>query len=236
MIFDDDIGVLAIDFNTWRILQHASFADISYSGRHKPFSWSSSEFGVHMMQFEVGEGLLTLVSDTSVWTSYNIDEHDHAYLLWLLSSDYGSFAILRSVLHDSLWTLAKRNASELLIAASLFILLLLWHQAFRFGRIVPRDISRTRALGEHFSTVSHYLWHRRRAEYLLTPLRQAVLRRASITLGEFSRVERDRQFELIGERCDINPDAIARAFNTDDFNEASFVQTVRLLKRIEQLL
>ena len=236
VIFDDDIGILAIDFNTRKILQHASFADISHSGSYKPFSWSSSESGVHMMQFEVGEGLLTLVSDTSVWTSYNVDEHDHAYLLWLLSSDSGSFAILRSVLHDSVWTLMKRNASELLIAAALFIALMLWHQAYRFGRIVPRDVSRTRALGEHFSSVSHYLWHRRRAEYLLTPLRQAVLRRASVTLGEFPRADKDRQFELIGERCDINPDAIARAFSIDDFNEASFVQTVRLLKRIEQSL
>jgi len=63
-----------------------------------------------------------------------------------------------------------------------------------------------------------------------------VLRRASLTLGEFTRADQPRQFELIAERCDLNPEAIARAFSIDDFNEASFVQTVRLLKRIEQLL
>ena len=236
IVFDDDIGEIEAAFGTSRVLQHASFDDDDDAGLHQPFSWSSSEYGVHMMQFEVGEGLLTIVSDPGIWTSYHIDAHDNAYLLWLLSSEDGSFAILRSVLHDSIWVLMKRNASELLIAAGLLIVMMVWHQGNRFGRMLPRDLSRARALGEHFSSVSHYLWHRRKAEYLVAPLRQAVLRRASLILGEFARADQARQFELIAERCDLNPEAIARAFSIDDFNEASFVQTVRLLKRIEQLL
>ena len=236
IVFDDDIGEIEAAFGTSRVLQHASFDDDDDAGLHQPFSWSSSEYGVHMMQFEVGEGLLTIVSDPGIWTSYHIDAHDNAYLLWLLSSEDGSFAILRSVLHDSIWVLMKRNASELLIALGLLIVMMVWHQGNRFGRMLPRDLSRARALGEHFSSVSHYLWHRRKAEYLVAPLRQAVLRRASLILGEFARADQARQFELIAERCDLNPEAIARAFSIDDFNEASFVQTVRLLKRIEQLL
>ena len=236
VMFDDDIGEIEAAFGTSRVLQHASFDDDDDAGLHQPFSWSSSEYGVHMMQFEVGEGLLTIVSDPGIWTSYHIDAHDNAYLLWLLSSEDGSFAILRSVLHDSIWVLMKRNASELLIAAGLLIVMMVWHQGNRFGRMLPRDLSRARALGEHFSSVSHYLWHRRKAEYLVAPLRQAVLRRASLILGEFARADQARQFELIAERCDLNPEAIARAFSIDDFNEASFVQTVRLLKRIEQIL
>ncbi len=234
--FDDDIGEIEVAFDTSRALQHASFDDADDAGLHQPISWSSSEYGVHMMQFEVGDGLLTIVSDPGIWTSYHIDAHDNAYLLWLLSSDDGSFAILRSVLHDSVWVLMKRNASELLIAGALFIVMMIWRQASRFGRMLPRDLSHTRALGEHFSSLSHYLWHRRNAEYLLAPLRQSVLRRASLTLGEFARADQARQFELIAERCDLNPGTIAKAFSIDDFSEASFVQTVRLLKRIEQLL
>jgi len=236
VVFDDDIGEIEIAFATSKILKHASFDDADDDGPYQPFSWSNSEYGIHMMQFEVGDGLLTIVSDPAIWTSYHIDEHDHAYLLWLLSSDEGRFAILRSVLHDSIWVLMKRNASELLIASLLFIVMMVWRQGYRFGRMLPRDLSRRRALGEHFSSVSHYLWHRRCAEYLLAPLRQAVLRRASLTLGEFARADKARQYELIAERCDLNPQAISRAFSIDDFNEASFVQTVRLLKRIEQLL
>jgi hypothetical protein len=234
--FSDDIGALEVAFNDAKILTQPYIADSESDTSHQPFSWSYSAYGVHMMQFEVGSGLLTIISDPGIWTSYQVDQYDHAYLLWLLSSGEGNFAILRSVLRDSIWTLMARNATELLIAAGLILLIWIWRSGYRFGRLLPRDLAHSRALGEYFSSISHYLWHRRHGEYLVTPLRQRVLRRASLTLGEFSLANQQRQFELIAERCDLNPVSVTRAFNVDDFNETSFVQTVRLLKHIEQLL
>ena len=121
-------------------------------------------------------------------------------------------------------------------AAALLLLLWIWHRGHRFGRLLPRDRNRRRALGEHFSSVSHYLWHRREGDYLLTPLRQRVLSRASLALAGFSVADSTRQHEMLAERCDLNPVAVARAFGEQKFNEASFVQTVRLLKLIEQSL
>ena len=234
--FSDDIGALEVAFNDAKILTQPYIVDSESDTSHQPFSWSYSAYGVHMMQFEVGSGLLTIISDPGIWTSYQVDQYDHAYLLWLLSSGEGNFAILRSVLRDSIWVLMARNATELLIAAGLMLLIWIWRSGYRFGRLLPRDLAHSRALGEYFSSISHYLWHRRHGEYLVTPLRQRVLRRASLTLGEFSLADQQRQFELIAERCDLNPVPVTRAFNVDDFNETSFVQTVRLLKHIEQSL
>ena len=234
--FAEDIGDVEVAFDDARILLHPYISDTESVIEPRPFSWSYSEYGVHMMQFEVGNGLLTIISDPGIWTSYQIDQYDHAYLLWLLSSDEGNFAILRSVLRDSIWALMRQNASEVLIAAGLLILIWIWRTGYRFGRLVPRKLSYSRALGEHFSSISHYLWHRRQGRYLVEPLRTRVLRRASLTLGEFGQADQARQFELIAQRCDLNPEAIARAFTSADFSESSFVQTVRLLKHIEQSL
>ena len=235
--FGDEIGVLEVAFDNSRILRHPDIENSDFDGdAPRPFSWSVSDLGVHMMQFEIGSGLLTIISDPRIWTSYQIDSHDHAYLLWLLSSDQGDFAVMRSVVQDTIWDLAKKNASELMIAAAGLILGWIWFAGYRFGRLTPRDDSRLRALGEHFSSVSHYLWHRQNGAYLITPLRQQVLRRASLTLAEFARADSARQYELLAKRCQLNVAAIARAFDQTDFNEASFVQTVRLLKRIEQSL
>ena len=236
VMFADDIGDIEIAFDTARVLQHATFDDNDVDTQHQPSSWSNSEHGVHMIQFEIGDGLLTILSDPSIWTSFQIDKHEHAYLLWLLSSEQGSFAILRSVLRESIWSLILNNASELLIAAGLLVAILMWRLGYRFGRLLPRDLSRRRALGEHFSSLSHYLWKRRRVEHLLTPLRQAVLRRASFTLGEFANASQARQFELLAERCDVQPEVVQRAFGNNEFNETSFVVAVRLLKHIEQSL
>ena len=113
--FGDDIGDLEVAFNDAKILTQPFIADAESDTSHQPFSWSYSEYGVHMMQFEVGSGLLTIISDPGIWTSYQIDQYDHVYLLWLLSSGEGSFAILRSVLRDSIWVLMARNATELCV-------------------------------------------------------------------------------------------------------------------------
>lgn len=235
--FAENIGQIRAAFDNDRILRHPYIEDESYDeGKHRPFSWSFSDYGVHMMQFEVGSGLLTIVSDPGIWTSYQIFRHDHAYLLWLLSSGEGEFAILRSVIRDSIWVLIGRNTSELLIAASLLLLLWIWRLGYRFGRLIPRDESRRRALGEHFLSLSHYLWHRRKADYLIDPLRQRVLSLASLRLSRFARAGPDSQYRLLAERCDLNSTAVERAFTSKDFNETSFVITVRLLKHIEQSL
>lgn len=235
--FGEEIGVLEVDFDNEIVLRHDYLDDVEQEIEgYEPSYWANSEYGIHMIEFRIGDGLLTIISDPGIWTTYRIGLHDHAYLLWLMSSSDGDFTILRSVLRESIWTLIRRQAPELLIAAALLTLLWIWYRGHRFGRLLPRDRARRRALGEHFSSVSHYLWHRREGDYLLTPLRQRIAGRASLTLAGFSGADAARQHELLAERCDLNPTAVARAFDEKKFNEATFVQTVRLLKLIEQSL
>jgi hypothetical protein len=235
--FGDDIGDLEIEFDDSKVLTHPYISGTGYdTDKLQPTSWSYSDAGIHLMQFDVGDGLLTIISDPKIWTSYYIENHDHAFLLWILSSSDGSFAVLRPVLQDSIWLLIGRYGFEALIAGAILIALWIWHMGYRFGRLQPQDQSRTRALGEHFSSISHYLWHRKHAEHLISPLRQRVMRRASLTLGEFSIVDQARQYELIAERVDITVDAVVRAMSETQFSEITFVQRVKLLKRIEQLL
>ncbi|NNE63171.1 MAG: DUF4350 domain-containing protein, partial [Gammaproteobacteria bacterium] len=85
--FGDAIGNLQINFDPNRILTHAYIEGSDDNPAHQPFGWSSSEFGVHMIQFDVGAGLLTIVSDPAIWQSQKIADYDHAYLLWILSSN-----------------------------------------------------------------------------------------------------------------------------------------------------
>jgi hypothetical protein len=236
--FDDDIGDLEIAFESARVLKHPYFENLDDDADlpHRPVSWSSSEYGVHLMQFDVGSGLLTIISDSTIWTSYRIEEYDHAFLLWVLSSSDGSFAILRPQVRESLWQLTIQQAPELLIAVAVILALWLWRLGHRFGRILPWQLTDARAMGEHFSSVTDYLWHRKRGPDLILPLRQRVLRRASLNLGEFARAQQNRQMELIAGRCGMETDAITRALHGTDFSETSFVQTVKLLRHIEQTL
>ena len=130
------------------------------------------------------------------------------------------------------------NASQLLIALAFLIAFWLWHLGHRFGRIVPGNTSSGRALGEHFSATANYLWHRKSSAALIAPVRQQILRRASIILPGFANASDDpgRQLHLISKHCGIEVATVDMALNAAEFNEASFVRTVKLLKYIEQSL
>ncbi|MDH5356318.1 MAG: DUF4350 domain-containing protein, partial [Gammaproteobacteria bacterium] len=234
--FSDDIGTLDILFDPDLVLSHPYVAgdnDREGSDRN-PFSWASSENGIHLMQFNVGEGLLTIVSDSSIWRSSHIDQFDHAYLLWILSATDGDFAILRTTERESLWDSFFHNAYELLIALSIFIAFWVWYTAQRFGRITPIEIGQRRALSEHFSTTANYLWHRNAAEYLLQPLRDQIFRRAHLAIPAFAASDIETRFTLVAEHSNIDRQAIVHGLQASDFNETSFVRTVKLLKQIEQ--
>ncbi len=234
--FGGVIGTLEINFNPNRILTQTYIDGGDDKAEHKPFSWSSSEAGVHLIQFDVGDGLLTIVSDPDIWWSGQINEYDHAYLLWVLSSTDGKFAFLRSIQRESLWALISSNAYEFLIALAVFTLLCLWYLGNRFGRIIPFDNSKRRALGEHFSATANYLWQRKAIEALLRPLRQQIFRRAHIAIPEFARANTDRRLELIAEHCKLDRHTVSQILRADKLNETTFVHTVKLLKQIEQSL
>ena len=236
--FDDDIGTLEISFSPNRVLSHPYIEDETQleESDPRPFSWSSSEKGVHLLQFDVGEGLLTFISDPRIWQSRKIDQYDHAYLLWILSSTDGNFAILRPTYRDSLWTLISENAFESVFALGLLISLWLWHVGHRFGRVINIQIGERRALGEHFSATANYLWHRKASHSLLLPIRQEIYRRAHIAIPEFSRADADDRPNIIADFCGIGRHTVTQALLQSEFNEASFVHTVKILKHIEQSL
>ncbi len=236
--FGDEIGVLEIAFNAQKVLTHPAFnSDQEDELESRPFSWSSSEHGVHMMQFEVGDGLLTILSDPGIWTSRRIQQFDHAFLLWMLISKDGDIALFKPLDRPSLWALAVDSASEFLIALVLLVSLLLWHLSHRFGRIEISNPAAARSLGVHFAATANYLWHRKASAHLLTPLRNKVMRRAALAYPVINRASvMDDKLQLISQRCGLDLKTVEKAFNSTQHNELTFVQTVRLLKQIENLL
>ncbi len=236
--FGGETGVLEIAFNAQKVLTHPAFnSDPEDELDSRPFSWSSSEHGVHMMQFDVGDGLLTILSDPTIWTSRRIHQFDHAFLLWKLITKEGDVALFKPLHRPSLWALAVDKASEFLIALAVLITLLLWHLSHRFGRIEVSNLVTARSLAVHFSATANYLWHRKASEHLLTPLRHKVMRRAALAYPAINRSSAvGDKLQLISQHCGLDIATVEKAFNSTQHNEITFVQTVRLLKQIEKLL
>src|SRR5690606_22196242 len=53
----------------------------------RAYAWANSSVATHMLQMEHGQGLITVLTDAWLWQNRNIDQYDHAWLLWYLAQD-----------------------------------------------------------------------------------------------------------------------------------------------------
>lgn len=237
--FGDIDGTVSVLFHPRWVLKHPYLTleeGEAYAGP-EPFYWESSEQGVHFMQFEVGEGLLSVMSDVSPWTNDDIDQFDHAWLLTILTMYSDSVYFLAGHVMPSIYALAWRYGKEIVVAGG--ICLLLW-LIYRGRRFLPPEalvtVSR-RSLAEHLRAVAWFFWHRKSADELLISLQEEVRQRAAMVIhgyASFSEAERIRVLsELSGMSAQTVATALASGANN---NEVQFTQSIQFLQKIRTLL
>lgn len=203
----------------------------------EPFYWESSEQGVHFMQFEVGEGLLSVMSDISPWTNDEIDQFGHAYLLAVLTMYSDSVYFLAGHIMPSIYALAWRYGMEIVIAGGICLLLWLVYRGRRFLPPIPLVTTSRRSLAEHLRAVAYFFWHRKSEDELLVNLQEEVQQRAALVIhgyAGFSTAERIRVLsELSGMPAQVVSVALARGANN---SEVQFTQSIQFLQKIRSLL
>ena len=202
-----------------------------------PVFWAvidSQDAGVPFMQFERGEGLITLMTDAGLWQSERIGQFDHAYLLSQLSSD-GDFVLLTRPRFDSLAVLARRYALEFFIAGSLALLAWLLFRTQRFGPRAAEPETARRSLLEHVSACGHYYWRTDRAAGLLSGYRGRLLRR--LRGDNASQGTRRKLCVQLSENTGLNETQIASCLWGElPQSEETFTECMRNLQQIEAVL
>ena len=54
---------------------------------NRSHAWANSAHATHILQLTYGDGMVTLLSDLTLWHPHYIAQYDHAWLLWYLSQD-----------------------------------------------------------------------------------------------------------------------------------------------------
>ena len=118
-------------------LQHKSFTDdrTDHSPAIQPFYRADFGGRVHLAQFEVGQGLLTVVSDMEFLTSSEIGRYDHALALSQLVDTRRGISLVSDVDMPALPKLLWQWAREPIIAAIVALLVGVWFRARRFGPV-----------------------------------------------------------------------------------------------------
>jgi hypothetical protein len=206
-----------------------------YDADNRAHAWANSVGATHMLQLQHGNGLVTALTDSWIWQNRNIDEYDHAWLLWYLTQDSEVTLVHRSE-HDGLLAQLRKHFPETLTGLGLLILFALWHVGQRFGPLLPAASPARRQLQEHLRGSAEFLLRHGREQSLLQRLQQDIQRRANVRHPGFEQLPLSGQLTLLAQLSSLPPASIEQAMRptpqqrlsaTEFTRQVAYLQTLR---------
>lgn len=148
-----------------------------YDAGNQAHAWANSPGATHMLQLRHGDGLITALTDSRLWRNDQIDQYDHAWLLWYLTQDR-EVILIHDIDHASLLQLLLRHFAEALAALLLVLLLGAWHLAQRHGPLRQPATPGQRQLQEHLRASADFLYRHAGPRHLLSRLQDDIRRQA----------------------------------------------------------
>ncbi len=162
--YADGATPLRVSFGYRYTLEDAS-TEVTRTSNHQPNG---------LLEYSVGQGRMSVVLDTDIWTNPVIGNFDHAFFLWQLVG--GSPVVWFVANHDSENLLAAlwRTAPYLLIGIATVLLLWGWRRWVRFGPLIPDPSPSRRQLLEHIQASALFSWRHHQIEPMLKTLRDDI--------------------------------------------------------------
>jgi hypothetical protein len=150
----------------------------------------------HLMQLDLGQGRVTVITDSDLWKTANIGKHDNAWLLWYLTQGT-AVTLLANGDVDDLFSLLLRYFPQALVALTALIALALWHAAMRQGPIQAPAPKARRQLQEHLKASADFLLRRNGQRTLVQALQRDILRAARHRHPSFEHLDDAQQWQVL---------------------------------------
>ncbi|WP_296271699.1 DUF4350 domain-containing protein [Pseudomonas sp. UBA6323] len=206
-----------------------------YDAQNRAHAWANSEAATHLLQLYHGDGLITVLSDPWIWQNRNINEYDHAWLLWYLSQD-SAVTLLYHADSEGLARLLLRHFPLALLVLALLIIAALWHVGVRHGPLQAPASRARRQLEEHLRGSADFLLRRSGQHSLLKGLQQDINRRARRRYPGFEKLAVADQWQVLGRLTRLPAKDISQAMrplppqrlSASDFTrQVAHLQTLR---------
>lgn len=189
----------------------------------------------HLMQLTLGQGNVTVITDSDLWKHPAIGKHDNAWLLWYLTQGTEVTLLFNSDV-DDLFTLLLRYFPQALVALAALLALALWHAGMRQGPMRAPAAKARRQLLEHLQASADFLLRRSGRTVLLHALQRDILRAARRRHPGFEHLDTAEQQQAL-EQLTRQPSHVisqalgplpAKRLSSADFSrQVASLQTLR---------
>ncbi|MFT5161988.1 MAG: hypothetical protein ACI9FJ_000556 [Alteromonadaceae bacterium] len=176
---------------------------LQYSEDPEPSGWASNELGVKIVQLNLGDGVITMLTDLSLWNNYQLNCFDNAYLLHILTQNTPKVWLLFSEEMADIDTLLWQTSPALVLSFLLLLSVWLWSQTLRFGALESNPSGTRRDFMEHIEAATSYRWRSGAAQQSIDLLRQQIIHKVTLRHSDFAKLDSSQQSELIVRLCDL---------------------------------
>ena len=192
----------------------------------------------HLMQLNLGNGRVTVITDSDLWKNPAIGKYDNAWLLWYLSQGTAVTLLFNSDV-DDLFTLLLRYFPQALVALISLLALGLWRAGMRQGPIQPPAPKARRQLLEHLKASADFLLRHSGQGTLLQALQRDILRTARQRHPGFEHLDNTEQWRVLEHLTRQPSHVISQALGplpTKRLSSADFSRQVACLQTLRNAL
>ena len=227
-----------INFNSNYSLDHPYiYSEAEDTYKYAPFYWVGDEYGTYFMQFKIGEGILSVVSDKRIFTNSNISYYDHAFFFKVLVGEVNSVAILYGVNVPSFGQILVTYMPEFIFI--FFVTLILWllKRTLRFGPIRKYQIYTRRSLKEHIIASAKYIWKGSNRVSLLDSLREEIERNATQSLIGYQTSDNEVKSGMLANISGLPTVSVSAAlFKQGRISEKDLIDFTRNLQLLNKAI
>ncbi|MDX2504568.1 MAG: DUF4350 domain-containing protein [Gammaproteobacteria bacterium] len=198
------------------------------------------ELGKYVMQFSMGQGLLTVLASTSMFTNDQIGGYEHARFLYYLIQQQGHNGgvwLIRADDMPALWQWLWDNAWYAMFCLTMLFLLWLWRAPLRFGPQLKDVQTQRRSLLEHLQASGYYRWYENQSGFLLARVQEALWEKIQASHPDIRRENLLQAYVMLEEITGIEQALIKQALGVEkSINEHEFTNKIRLLESIRKRL
>jgi hypothetical protein len=162
---------------------------------------------------EVGDGRLTVLTDSRLFRNRWIDKEEHIDLLDALVSSTGyegNIGFTRGAAL-SLWSLLSNHLWPLLVGLAVLILLWLWKNLSRFGPLeAAHESSPLRGYDHHLEALGDFQWRLDKAKGLLDPMKAKIVEDGQRATMRTGNLDADF-FQFLADRSGLPRERVFRA-------------------------
>jgi len=196
--------------------------------------------GNHIIQIEIGQGRLIVLSDNEFLKNKNLDKNDHAYFLANLvqknsetrAHDGSKIWLLYSSNMPSLLSLIWNNAFYFVICFLILLLFCILRLNLKSGPLIPINDNARRNLMEHLEASGNYLFKLDKGARMLKKVQKATER--SLKEKYFSTTQKtsSEQSAAMAKQLNIQEETVHAALFGDVEDEHDFIRKSVVLQNL----